>query len=331
MDYIRQISLFIIVPFSSLAAQSGLDVPRSPFDDQIVVHAAYKLGYAESHEQARWVGYELTLLEVQGDSERKDNFRVDPKVLTGSATPADYKGSGYDRGHLAPAADMKLSDLIMSESFYMSNMSPQDPGFNRGIWKKLEENVREWASSYGTVYVVTGPIFQLNKGQIGANQVTVPGYYYKVILVHVEESTQAIGFILPNRSSAQSVLHYAVSVDEVEVKTQLDFFSGLPDDIEEMVESSTDFSTWNISGKGSAYTKPKFQCKGKTQKGLQCKRAVKEGDQFCYQHKPSYIPNQKTTTPGIKGGARCAAITQKGAQCKRKAQAESSYCWQHKN
>jgi endonuclease G len=95
-------------------------------------------------------------------TKRKDNFRSDPKVKTGSAALSDYKGSGYDRGHLAPAADFKWSATAMSESFYMSNMSPQVPGFNRGIWKNIESTVRNWAVENDEIYIVTGPVLILH-------------------------------------------------------------------------------------------------------------------------------------------------------------------------
>ena len=115
-------------------------------------------------------------------AKRGDDFRPDPAVPTGSATPQDYTRSGYDRGHLAPAADMSFSAKAMSESFYMSNMSPQAPQFNRGIWSKLEKQVRHFATKEKRIVVVTGPILPAEKNiTIGANKVTVPQYYYKVI------------------------------------------------------------------------------------------------------------------------------------------------------
>ena len=118
-------------PFNYLPSQQG--------NGQIVHHTNYTLQYNEEHEQASWVAYRLTGQQIQNPStKRKDNFRSDPKVKTGSASLSDYKGSGYDRGHLAPAADFKWSATAMSESFYMSNMSPQVPSFNRGIWKNMK-------------------------------------------------------------------------------------------------------------------------------------------------------------------------------------------------
>jgi len=144
--------------------------------DTIVEREGYALGYIEKHEQPAWVIYRMTKAEaITKAAKRGNDFREDPAIPTGSATLADYRRSGYDRGHLAPAADMAFSERTMSESFYMSNMSPQKPAFNRGIWKDLEEQVRQFAISEHDIYVVTGPILPETKTvTIGANRVTVP-------------------------------------------------------------------------------------------------------------------------------------------------------------
>ena len=144
--------------------------------DSIIEREGYALGYIEKHEQPAWVQYIMTAEEVsRRAAKRGDDFRPDPEVPTGSATPQDYTRSGYDRGHLAPAADMSFSVKTMSESFFMSNMSPQAPQFNRGIWSKLEKQVRHFATREKRIVVVTGPILPAEKTiTIGANRVTVP-------------------------------------------------------------------------------------------------------------------------------------------------------------
>ena len=208
-----------------------------------VEHAYYKLAYSEEHEQALWVFYMLNVDMVSGKVGRTDNFREDPLVLTTSATLDDYKGSGYDRGHLCPAASMSYNETSMSESFYMSNMSPQAPSCNRGRWKSLETAVRNWVLTEDTLWVVSGPIFKDNLGTIGADQVTVPGYYYKVIF-DPTETPKMIGFIMPNAKMPNDIEYYAVTIDKVEQETGIDFFPGLPDALENELESSFDFSAW---------------------------------------------------------------------------------------
>lgn len=213
-------------------------------ENAIITHTAYTLKYSELHEQAEWVAYKLTVERVKSTVKRTNDFRPDPKVKTGSAQLSDYKGSGYDRGHLAPAGDMKWSKTAMSESFYMSNMSPQRPGFNRGIWKRLEEKVRTWAISNKEIYIVTGPVLSDNLPTIGSNKVAVPNSYYKVILDYKEPELKGIGFVLANESSKKSLATFAVTIDSVEVLTGIDFFPALLDSLEEMVEGVAEVHAW---------------------------------------------------------------------------------------
>lgn len=231
---------------------SGEDIPNLYLParvegEQIVNHTDYTLSYNEKAEQPSWVAYELDSNEIYGPAKRKNNFRADSSISTGSATLADYKGSGYDRGHLCPAADQEESVEAMSDSFYMSNMSPQAPDFNRGIWADLEAVIRNFADTNGKIYVATGPI--LTDGPydtIGANKVAIPNYYYKVILDYSEPEIKSIGFILPNEGSNKSLESFATTINEVERETGLDFFYQLPDDLEEQIESTISTSQWQF-------------------------------------------------------------------------------------
>ena len=209
---------------------------------EIVTHTYYSLAYSENDEQAYWVFYHLTPDLINGTQSRTDDFREDPALSTGSATLLDYKGSGYDRGHLCPAADMTMNQTSMSESFFMSNMSPQTPGFNRGIWSKLEKQIRDWAIQYNGLYIATGGILKENKGTIGENKVTIPISFYKVIY---SEQNGMIAFILPNGKSTKDLSQFVVSVDSVESITGIDFFSGLDDKTEYILESTSDVLLWD--------------------------------------------------------------------------------------
>ena len=214
--------------------------------DTIVEREGYALGYIEKHEQPAWVQYIMTAEEVsRRAAKRGDDFRPDPDVPTGSATPQDYSRSGYDRGHLAPAADMSFSVKTMSESFYMSNMSPQAPQFNRGIWSKLEKQVRHFATKEKRIVVVTGPILPAEKTiTIGANKVTVPQYYYKVIY-DTTPPEKMIGFVLPNKGSSADLRTFVVTVDRVEDLTGLDFFSAVPKEKQEQLERTITVENWH--------------------------------------------------------------------------------------
>jgi len=213
--------------------------------DCIVDREGYALGYSEKHEQARWVIYRMTYEEVTKKvAARNDNFREDPQIPSGSATLADYKNSGRDRGHLAPAADMSYSEKTMDESFFMSNMSPQEPEFNRGIWKIAESQVRYFALVERDIYIVTGPIFPTGKAiTIGPNEVTVPPAYYKVVWDRTPPE-KMIAFIIPNEGSTKSLQAFVVTVDEVELKTGLDFFSLLPAEQQEALEGTVTIDAW---------------------------------------------------------------------------------------
>lgn len=220
-------------------------LPTHSYSSEVVYHKAYALQYDEKYEQADWVAYELTKDMVEGSKYKRSNkFRADPDVKTGSANPSDYTKSGYDRGHLCPAADMSWDSVAMLESFYMSNMSPQVPGFNRGIWKRLEEEVRQWAVANKGIYVVTGPILSENPPTIGKNKVAVPNYYYKVILDYTEPEIKGIGFVLPNKFSSKPLYYYSVTIDFVEALTGIDFFPELPDSVEEKIEGTAEKGKW---------------------------------------------------------------------------------------
>lgn len=210
---------------------------------EIVKHTYYTLSYSEENEQAFWVYYVLTPEFIGGSQSRTDDFRADPSVSSGSANLDDYKGSGYDRGHLCPAGDMTLNKTSMSESFYLSNMSPQVPSFNRGIWSTMEDQARKWSLKYSKLYVVTGPIFKDNLGEIGADKVTVPGYYYKVLF---DGKDKMVGFILPNAKGTNTIESYTVSVDSIESLTGIDFFPELDDQTEKRLESEIDTNNWSL-------------------------------------------------------------------------------------
>ena len=281
--------LLITALFTSYTHAQDIGLPAYSPNDEIISHSSYTLKYNEQYEQAEWVAYRLTDVMISGNVNRTDNFREDPAVNTGSASLFDYKGSGYDRGHLCPAADMKFSNKAMSESFYMSNMSPQRPGFNRGIWKHLESQVRKWADDNDEIYVVTGPVLKGgNFTTIGSNEVAVPDKYYKVILDYKEPELKAIAFVLPHQKISGNLQGFAVTVDKAEEITGINFFPALPDNIEESLESSLDINKWSFKpyrkSKSSSSTSSSTRCNGITRKDYQCKRMTKNENGYCWQH-----------------------------------------------
>lgn len=229
-------------------------------DHQIRDFDFYSICYRETYEQAEWSAYRLTREQLVKNASRSDDFRPDPEIKTGSAALSDYKGSGYDRGHLSPAADFSFSEKAMSDTFYLSNMSPQTAGLNRGLWKDLEAKVRNWADRYGRIYVISGPV--LNKAasefpSIGKNQVAVPEAYYKILLVPVyldkEDmespdtafSLETIAFIMQNQKLSGSIFDYATSVREIEAMTNLNFFDKLNEEIQDKIETEYHLEVWD--------------------------------------------------------------------------------------
>jgi endonuclease G len=233
----------------SSTTTTSISEPNTP-GHEVHSYTGFELCYREEYEEAEWVAYCLTKAELTAVTGRTNDFRADTKITTGSATPQDYTRSGYDRGHLAPAADMEWSERSAHDSFLMSNMTPQAPQFNRGMWKELEEQVRLWAETFGEVYVVTGPVLEKKAADykhIGADEVTVPDYFYKVLLAQLNDESHTvigIGFILPNKECTGTIYDYAVTIDEVERRTNLDFFSPLPDPTENTVEAQEQLSYW---------------------------------------------------------------------------------------
>ncbi len=217
---------------------------------EVVRHQFYALSYLDKYEVPEWVAYELTAERLNETwVERSNNFRPDPKVESGSATPDDYKNTRFDRGHLVPAADMAFSNEAMSETFFLSNIAPQDPAFNKGIWRELEELTRDWAKKAGHLYVVSGSVFdQPVKFWLGENQVAVPPAFFKVLLDLKGE--KAIAFIIPNALSEERIESFATSIDEVEKLTGINFFPNLLEpDFEQELEANFDVSLWKSNEK----------------------------------------------------------------------------------
>lgn len=248
------IGLFIQFFGLGPAFSQSIDYLPTSTTGQVVEHSYYTLSYSEKHEQAEWVAYFLNRQRVRGDVDRTDNYRPDPKVKTGSSTNQDHEGSGYDRGHLAPAAAMAFSRNAMSESFYLSNMSPQEAGLNRGIWRQLEKQVRKWASKKGTLYVVTGPSLIDVKEKIGINGVSVPGYFYKVLWHrNTNGKDHGIGFWLPNKSVDKPLKECARSIDKIESLTGINFFHDLSIETQKEFERNSSLSNWPIQVAESSY------------------------------------------------------------------------------
>lgn len=225
----------------------GLAIPRftKATESQTIEHTGYTVSYNQGRRNPNWVAYELTAEETEGEEPRGKDFIPDPEVRGCQAEYADYRRSGWDKGHLAPAGDMKWSKQAMKESFYLSNISPQNHNLNNGVWKSIEELTRDVAKRYNNVLVVTGPVFwtEEGKGTIGDNKVVIPDAFYKVLLIN-DFGYKGIGFYCENVAGKKKLSSYARSIDEIEELTGMDFFHKLPDEIENKVESGYEWDVW---------------------------------------------------------------------------------------
>ena len=239
-------------PAGGVDAMSRLEIPYRLEDSEseIIEHMGYTLSYNNDFRVPNWVAYELLESEViTAYRSREDEFTPDPLVKGRQAYDRDYVGSGYDRGHMAPAADMRWSSQTMKECFYLSNVCPQNHNLNSGAWNDLEKQVRYEARYYKSVWVVCGPIFEYNSPKhIGKNQVAVPDSFFKALLARRKDGSYAsIGFIFPNKACERNLTHYAMTVDELESKLGMDLFYNLDDRAQDRAEAEMDpYGDWRI-------------------------------------------------------------------------------------
>ncbi|MFD2891939.1 DNA/RNA non-specific endonuclease [Flavobacterium chuncheonense] len=198
-------------------------------------HDAFAFSYAEEYEQSEWVAYYLDSNDMSSVDFERPYFNQDPIVITKSADWRNFKKSGYNKGHLCPAADRKSSYELYEQTFFTSNVSPQLYDFNAGIWNRMEQKVRYWAKRYDGVYVLTGGVLSDNLKTIGKEKVAVPNYFYKIVLT--KDRSKMIGFLVPHQKTSKAIYEFVVSVDTIEQMTGIDFFPNLEDALETKLES----------------------------------------------------------------------------------------------
>lgn len=220
----------------------GFELPEYGPDEDIVVHTGYTASYNHTTLCPDWVAWELTAEEVDGTNEGQYSFSRDPNVKPPKASREDYSHSGWDKGHMAPKADMKWSCQAMEESFYFTNICPQDHEMNSQSWRKIEEMTRRVAKRYHAVYIVCGPIFKEHRfGTIGEAGVQVPDAFFKAVAVEADGKMQTVGFLMDNTPQNYSPRHYAVTIDSVEKVIGRNLF---PKCLEE-AENTIDLNFWN--------------------------------------------------------------------------------------
>lgn len=233
-----------------LSFPENAEVPRlrCKRQEQVIWHEGYTVSYNSDYKIANWVAWELTAQEAKSKKvERANKFVPNPYVKGASAMNEDYTRTGFDRGHLAPAGDMKWSAKAMRESFYLSNICPQDPGLNRGAWNDLEILCRLWAVENGTLLIVAGPVIEKDMRRMGKNRVGVPSAFYKVIGTITNNQYKGIGFLFENKDCKNiSLQAKAIPIDSVERVTGIEFFHRLSGEDQRKMKATVDWSYWSF-------------------------------------------------------------------------------------
>lgn len=227
-----------------------LEWPVVTDSQEIYVHIGYATLYNRETLIPDWVAYELTADEVNPPEKLRgrESFRYDPETNGIYTAYRDdyYNEDGWQRGHMAPKADMRWSVQAYEESFFFSNVCPQDGTLNGGDWLTTERLARRMAERYGSVYIICGPIIGTNKfGTLGENKVIIPDAFFKALLIEVDGQFQSIAMVLPNEPEHHSPDFYWCTVNELELLIGMDFFPGLDYEIEEVVEDSINKDIWS--------------------------------------------------------------------------------------
>jgi endonuclease G len=223
----------------------------SNIDNYLMVKPQYVLSYNSKTKTANWVSWQLNKSWI-GAADRQDNFRPDDALPDAwyKVRPNDYTGSGYDRGHIAPSADRTRNEADNSATFLMTNMMPQVPELNRGLWGDLEDYCRELVQQGKELYIIAGPMGR--KGSIGRKEkIAVPARNWKVIAVldrqglgmqGITANTRTIAVMMPNDASVKGRgwKSFRVSVARVERETGLNFLSNVPLQVQQVIESKVD-------------------------------------------------------------------------------------------
>lgn len=226
---------------------SLLELPAIHEGEEILIYSGFIVNYNTTRLIPNWVAYELTSEEVEGTIPRANGFSMDLNYKKKQAMREDYSNSGWDKGHMAPAADMKWSESSMYESFYLTNICPQNHDLNSRDWQALEKLCRTWARKFGKIWIVCGPVVYTNKyGKIGPQNVVVPDAFFKAILAPKGNGYNSIAFVMDNISESQSIRKSAVTVNDLELLINYDLYTNLSDRFEEKVESQMNLPDWDL-------------------------------------------------------------------------------------
>jgi endonuclease G len=250
------VSTVLFIGMISAALANGIDdkcpqftifgAPVSAKPDnagQYLCRPTYAVRYSYATKTAEYVVEHVTVANISGTAQRKDDFRPDPEVPAQYAAQlSDYAGQPYDRGHMAPAGNATNDANAMSQTFFLTNMVPQVPNNNRGVWKQIETLARTWVSKQGEMYIISGTIYTPQAKAIGKG-VGVPDWLFKIIVD--PKAHKVITFMLPNTAmDANDYPKYIVSVADVEKATGIVFFPKLPPAAAALKTTKANLADW---------------------------------------------------------------------------------------
>ena len=213
---------------------------------EIVKHTYYTLSYSKKYLQAEWVAYNLHPSHLSDNSFKRPYFEIDKKVKGGSADWHNYQNSGFDRGHLCPAGDRRFSFEAYKETFVTSNASPQNRSFNSGVWNRLEIQIRNWIPKKGELYIITGGVLKDGLPTIGSEKVSVPEYFYKIVVAYKDNTPVSIAFLIPNKATGSHISTFVTSISDIEKITGLSFFTNLQQETEAQIKMPADYEFWGM-------------------------------------------------------------------------------------
>lgn len=293
--------------------KSQFEYPVVKVDDSLCLYNDFLLSFNCDKKLANWVAYTLTKSELIRDTRRSNIFKKDPDLRCIQGMDDDYRNSGIDRGHLAPSADFTFSKFSNQHTFFFTNISPQKPEFNRGIWKKLEEETRAMCVFYDSVSVVSGPVFSDKDSLLGVTRLPIPKKYFKVLMVHAGDKSEMAAFLIPNEKSILPFTTYLLSIDSLETLLQMDFFPMMDDAKENKLEASFNLDFWS-----QHLGEQCGGCRFKLESGDNCNNLIKKEEVFCKVHEIE------------KGQERKACSESNGDRaCKHFTYAKNGKCYTH--
>ncbi len=244
----RRLMILAVIVFLSIkvTGQEIKDIIPAPIDRETVIdHKGFSMSYNSSYVLPSWVAYTVSKAQVNKNEKVKEKYQTDPKIKTRSADKKDYKKSGYIMAQFVNYLDLKPIEGAIEESFYMSNIVAMKQAFYIHVWLKFEDMIRLWSSETSKLHVITGPILSDSPfPTLGKSKVSVPSRFYKI--VYDPDNQKAIAFIFKNGTVTRSFKSNAVSIDELEEITGIDFFASLEDGLEKKLESGLNKEAWDF-------------------------------------------------------------------------------------